>query len=312
MLKIVIGCYEQMLLGYNVVKTEDGYETNLDFTDHSHTGCIKTVAVGKNFLASGSTDEIIYLFNLKKNKEEGALYTHDGSITKLLFAKENIMFSASEDGNICVFDSGKKWEKLKILKGHKDVVLDISVHPSGKIGLSISKDLTLRTWNLINGRVAYVKNIKQLKPTFVAWDPVDGEHYVLASLTTVQVFELATANVVGDIKFKNPILALRFIGKSILAVGGEDGIIHIYNITDSEKCLLKINAHEMRIKALDVIEPPSGWSNDGSKWVISGSSGGEVKIFELNLDDLPSISPEPVLTFESSARITCIASWKND
>ena len=35
----------------------------------------------------------------------------------------------------------------------------ISIHPTGKMALSVSKDMTLRTWNLIKGRSAYVTNL---------------------------------------------------------------------------------------------------------------------------------------------------------
>lgn len=35
----------------------------------------------------------------------------------------------------------------------------ISIHPTGKLALSVSKDMTLRTWNLIKGRSAYVTNL---------------------------------------------------------------------------------------------------------------------------------------------------------
>ena len=36
----------------------------------------------------------------------------------------------------------------------------LAVHPSGKLALSVSKDKSLRTWNLIKGRKAYITNIK--------------------------------------------------------------------------------------------------------------------------------------------------------
>ena len=37
---------------------------------------------------------------------------------------------------------------------------DFAVHPSGKMALSVSKDRTLRTWNLMTAKCAYVTNIK--------------------------------------------------------------------------------------------------------------------------------------------------------
>ena len=49
-------------------------------------------------------------------------------------------------------------------------VTDVSIHPSGKLALSIGKDRKLVTWNLIKGRSAYVTNIKDMA-NFVKWSP---------------------------------------------------------------------------------------------------------------------------------------------
>lgn len=55
------------------------------FTDHSHTGCVRAVAVSENgILATGSSDESIRLFNLKKRKEIGSLIHHEGLKYSLL------------------------------------------------------------------------------------------------------------------------------------------------------------------------------------------------------------------------------------
>lgn len=40
---------------------------------------------------------------------------------------------------------------VHILGGHKEGVHDVSIHPSGKCALSVSKDQTMRLWNLVEG-----------------------------------------------------------------------------------------------------------------------------------------------------------------
>ena len=37
----------------------------------------------------------------------------------------------------------------------------VSVHPSGKLALTVGADRSLHTWNLVTGRSAYITNIKQ-------------------------------------------------------------------------------------------------------------------------------------------------------
>ena len=39
-------------------------------------------------------------------------------------------------------------------------VYDFAIHPTGKMALSVSKDKTMKTWNLMTGRCAYTTNIK--------------------------------------------------------------------------------------------------------------------------------------------------------
>jgi len=46
----------------------------------------------------------------------------------------------------------------------------VAVHPSGKLAMSASKnDGSLRTWNLITGRSAYVKNTKRAQIEFIRY-----------------------------------------------------------------------------------------------------------------------------------------------
>ena len=55
------------------------YTLNESFTDHSHTGNVKSLTISsRGVLASGSTDETIKLFNLKTRKEVGRLMHHEG------------------------------------------------------------------------------------------------------------------------------------------------------------------------------------------------------------------------------------------
>lgn len=49
------------------------------------------------------------------------------------------MFTGSSDGAICVWQAGGDWEHLKIMRGHKASVNSISVHPSGKLALSVAR-----------------------------------------------------------------------------------------------------------------------------------------------------------------------------
>jgi protein MAK11 len=79
------------------------------------------------------------------------LISGPGSITHLTWASRTHLLSASEDGTLALFHA-RDWAVLRILKGHKGRVNALAVHPSGKLALSVSRDRTLRMWDLMRGR----------------------------------------------------------------------------------------------------------------------------------------------------------------
>lgn len=59
-------------------------------------------------------------------------------------------------------------------------VLHGSIHPSGRMALSVSRDRTLRLWNLLEGRCAYIKRL-QGEGELVRWSPL-GDRWDAALL----------------------------------------------------------------------------------------------------------------------------------
>lgn len=186
--KIIAGSYERLLYGLEgtvSVSSSAGSESELEwklkpiFIFPAHVSHIKTVAAspqGGKWLASGSGDEIVKIWDLRRRKEVGGLMQHEGylhlfsfllhvhanlkrvfyflgSITDLTFPSRSHLISASEDGTLCVFRA-RDWSVLRSLKGHKGRVNSVSVHPSGKVALSVGQDRTLYMWDLMRGRRA--------------------------------------------------------------------------------------------------------------------------------------------------------------
>ncbi|EMP40376.1 p21-activated protein kinase-interacting protein 1-like protein [Chelonia mydas] len=127
-------------------------------------------------------------------------------------------------------------------------VTSLSIHPSGKLALSVGTDKTLRTWNLVEGRSAFIKNLKQ-NAHIVKWSP-SGEKYVVVVTNKVDVYKLETASVSGAITTEKRISSVRFITDSVLAIAGDDEVIRLYDC-DSQKCLCEFKAHENRSAGSD-------------------------------------------------------------
>lgn len=50
------------------------------FADHSHRASIRSVCANGKFLASGSADETIHVYDMNARKESGILVHHNGKI----------------------------------------------------------------------------------------------------------------------------------------------------------------------------------------------------------------------------------------
>ncbi|XP_034468363.1 p21-activated protein kinase-interacting protein 1-like isoform X1 [Hippoglossus hippoglossus] len=298
-LELIAGSYEQIVFGYRVTTDEEEWTAKANFTHHAHTASISALAASERFVVTGSKDETIQLYDMKKKTEHGALLHHDGSITCLEFYGTSHLLSGGEDGLLCVWGT-KKWECLKSIHAHKGQVTSLSVHPSGKLALTVGTDKTLRTWNLTNGRSAFIKNIKQIAH-IVRWSP-DGDKYVVVVDDEVNIYDLETASVTGTITNPKRISSVKFLNNSLLAVAGDDEIVRLCEL-EKLKCVCEFKAHETRVKAVD------SFMMEDYCVLVTASNDGLIKMWKLHLKE--ELEPPTLLVeVNTTARLTCLAVWK--
>ncbi|XP_017266540.1 p21-activated protein kinase-interacting protein 1-like [Kryptolebias marmoratus] len=295
---LIAGCYEQITFGYRVKPGENEWTVKADFTHHAHTASVSVVAASEKFVVTGSKDETIQVYDLKKRTEHGALLHHDGTITCLEFYESHLL-SGGEDGLLCVW-STKKWECLKSIKAHKGHVTSLAVHPSGKLALSVGTDKTLRTWNLTNGRSAFIKNIKQ-NAHIVRWSP-DGDNFVVVVEDKILIYKLETASVTGTITNPKRISSVKFLNNSILVVAGDDETVRLCDV-EKARWVCEFKAHETRVKAVDSL------MMEDYCVVVTASNDGFIKLWKIHLKEELEC---PVLLGEvdTAARLTCLAVWR--
>ncbi|XP_045353377.1 p21-activated protein kinase-interacting protein 1 [Leopardus geoffroyi] len=303
-MELVAGCYEQVLFGFAVRPEpaaggdhEQKWTPVADFTHHAHTASLSAVAVNSRFVVTGSKDETIHIYDMKKKVDHGALVHHNGTITCLKFYGNRHLISGAEDGVICVWDA-KKWECLKSIKAHKGHVTFLSIHPSGKLALSVGTDKTLRTWNLVEGRSAFIKNIKQ-NAHIVEWSP-RGEKYVVVMLNKIDIYQLDTASVSGTITNEKRISSVTFLSESVLAVAGDEEVVRFFDC-DSLMCLCEFKAHDNRIKDMFSFEIPE------HHVIVTASSDGFVKMWKLKQNK--KVPPSLLCEVKTNARLTCLGVW---
>ncbi|XP_053102415.1 p21-activated protein kinase-interacting protein 1 isoform X2 [Hemicordylus capensis] len=269
-----------------------------DFTHHAHSASLSSVAVNDRYVVTGSRDETIQIYDMKKKIEHGALLQHNGTITCLEFYGTAHLLSGAEDGLMCIWNT-RRWECLKSIKAHKGHVTSLSIHPSGKLALSVGTDMTLRTWNLVEGRSAFIKNLKQ-SAQLVKWSP-NGETYVVVIANKVDIYKLETASICGTIVTEKRVSSVKFITDCILAIAGDEEFVRLFDCV-SQKCLCEFKAHENRIKEIYSFEM------EGLHVLVTASSDGYIKMWSLDLDKIKS-SPPLLCEVNTKARLTCLAVW---
>lgn len=314
-MEVVIGTYEEFLVGYQLIKKKSGnFTLKQSFTNHAHCGSIRSIAATNKYFVSGSIDESIHIINIKHRVDAGTLISHRGTITALEFLRSAYLFSASDDGNICIWNTKKKWECEKILRGHKDSVSSLSIHSSGKLLLSVSKDKTLRTWNLIKGRCAYIVNLKNVANQ-VIWSP-SCIYFGVVFDNQIDIYDIASGSVLHSISkstFDNKRFnKIIFLDDNIVTVCGDSNEILIYD-HKNKKTIINFSAHENRIKDFVYVDPKrisseAETTEDSIRWLVTVSSDGWIKIWSLDISNL-SEEPKLVTSVNSTCRPTCLAVW---
>lgn len=362
--EVLLGTYEDFIVGYRVLEIRGKssksskneqlinlkndnllYSFDQSFAVRCHSGSVKCLATNsKGTLAvTSGNDEMINLLSLKKRK---LLHTIEVAANCATFALDSHIIFGSQDGNIYIYEyQNSSIELAKILGGHKGPVTSLSVHPSGKILLSLSSDGTMRTWNLIKGRPAYTTNFKT-QAHLVSWSK-SGDKFVILDKSDVYCFELS-----GKLKHKfsseKRINSVDFVNENTLILASDSGYVEFIDL-DKNVSLLKHQAHDTRIKSVKVLnnvtnkpkmenagsdgddEDDEDEEESGAGYIIpandddenddglgkhirfvTSSSDGSVKLwsFKLNVDDEGSRDIESVQELtntDTGSRITCMA-----
>ncbi|KAF7345369.1 Glycosyltransferase family 39 protein [Mycena venus] len=325
--KVIAGSYEKLLYGlegsvsYDSDASALSYSLKPVFIFPAHVSCIKAVAAsphGGKWLATGSADEIVKVWDLRRRKEIGGLMHHEGSITHLLFPSRSHLLSASEDGTLCLFRA-RDWAVLRALRGHKGRVNSVAVHPSGKVALSVGKDRTLRMWDLMRGKgCASTKLGKEAE--LVRWSS-DGSLFVVQVASTIDVYT-TDMNLIHTITHPARLQDVKFCKRvngegDVLLAGAEDKKLSIYDVSnDPEKpprIIAEMTGHANRVKAVDTlsIALPAASGRASTTIVCTVSSDGKIHVYDLAA--LPAQAGSTVLEFSPVAeydskgtRLTCV------
>uniref|UniRef100_A0A1B0AEA7 WD_REPEATS_REGION domain-containing protein n=1 Tax=Glossina pallidipes TaxID=7398 RepID=A0A1B0AEA7_GLOPL len=276
-LEIIIGTYEEFLLGYKVELKDNKPVLVQSFADKSHSGSIRCVAVHKQWIATGATDDRVFIYDMNSRSQTQILLCHEGSLNALTFTPDGThLLSVADDGRFIATRS-KTWSTEACWKrAHNGLAAThVSCHPSGKLALTLGSDLILCTWNLIKGRMAYKTNLKShnslgRQPDCLTWSN-SGDYFTLSGPRVVEIWSTQTANVLHSHSTKSKPTCICWTDAETCVVGLEDGKIMWLSLNKDEK-EFELIAHNARVKAMHSFKD----------YLVTSSSSGEIKLWQIN------------------------------
>lgn len=280
--------------------SEDDYSLHQSFAVHAHTASVRTVDTRGKYLASGGADDRIYVYDMKTRQEIQVsastksaatmkiqlpcfrfqlLTPHDGIVNHLRFTPDAThVFSAASDGTFAATRTGS-WISEGFWKaphGGKSIT-HLTIHPSGKLALTLGADLTLKTWNLVKGRQIFTTNLKGKSSLgriieYVEFSP-DGQNFLLSGGKSVEIWNIERAGVTCEIQCDAKPTSVCWLNDVNLLIGLNNGKLLWCNLEKDEQ--LTFEMYENRVKGLHY--------RDG--FLASISSNGDVTIWKLTIDE---------------------------
>lgn len=302
-----------------------------------HQGSVRSLAIPREgakaglLLVSGGMDEHIRMYDLRKRAEVGELLHHKGTITALGFVGSSHLLSGSEDGLVCIWRV-YDWSLLHILGGHKGAVTAVALHPSGKLALSTGRDRSLRLWDLVKGRCAYITKLEAVAES-VKWSEGGETYALLLGDRRLEVRRTADNKPTAILTHPLRITSLAFLPSSSSdsddeeeegeeGKGGGKKVQHVLTACDDGQLRVVDGASGDIISTTDVTpfcgrikeavllhsNSSSSSSEDGGRELVTASSNGKVIIWSINAAGTV-LQPGPSTNLGEGVRITCLAAY---
>ncbi|XP_041990725.1 p21-activated protein kinase-interacting protein 1-like [Salvia splendens] len=303
-MSLVAGSYERFIWGY---KLNRSLTLTPLFSFPSHLSTIKTVAVAGTVAVSGGNDDCVKIYDLASSSEVGSFH-HSASVTSVAFysppslsSLPRNLLAADADGSVSIYDADP-FVLLKSVKIHKKSINSMSVHPSGKIALTVGHDQCMALVNLVRGRRSFYCKIGK-EASLVQFDE-SGDRFSMVVDEKVSIHEAEDAKLIVELDNTKKVLCAASGANGILYTGGEDRNISAWDTASGKLAYSIENAHAARVKGIVVLSKSSADSRADNPYIVaSASSDGVIRVWDVR----KAADGKPLSEVHTKSRLTCLA-----
>ncbi|NCR78281.1 MAG: protein kinase [Microcystis aeruginosa K13-06] len=241
-----------------------------------HSDWVKSVAYSPDgrYLASGSDDKTIKIWEVATGKELRTLTGHSSGVLSVVYSPDGrYLASGSADKTIKIWEVAKGKE-LRTLTGHSDRVRSVVYSPYGRYLASGSWDKTIKVWEVVTGTELRTLAGYSGWVWSVVYSPY-GRYLASGSWdNTIKIWEVATGTELRTLTgHSGSIWSVAYSPDGrYLASGGDDDTIKIWEVATGKQ-LRTLTGHSDWVKSV-------AYSPDG-RYLASGSGDKTIKIWEV-------------------------------